>query len=299
MMRRRDDNRRAFYVVLFIELPFEGIDDYVCVPCTWMIVRKATEQNSVVAYPTKEDPFVTRDRVKSKERCKNEWGFYVATVKYETDSHRDAEDWIARINNYGPLEEEGLNTADTEPKFSLNMKLRIANRSHSSKLNDNSRKPLPRISIKRPALPEPNKQLDRKRMKSDDAAQSSSAVVTNDNAEPGSSRQEQSIIAQDNKPMESAQTETTASDSNGTASSSQQKDENLQQSLPIQEQQESSIPSVDVDTPILVIDDDEEVQPTRIKEQRLPSNQAISQFTKQPEPIREPQVVEAPSIEIN
>lgn len=57
-------------------------------------------------------------------------------------------------------------------------------------------------------------------MKSDDAAQSSSAVVTNDNAEPGSSRQEQSIIAQDNKPMESAQTETTASDSNGTASSS-------------------------------------------------------------------------------
>lgn len=54
-----------------------------------------------------------------------------------------------------------------------------------------------------------------------------------------------------------------------------------------------------MDTPILVIDDDGEVQPTRIKEQRLPSNQAISQFTKQPEPIREPQVVEAPLIEIN
>ncbi|AEE09526.1 conserved hypothetical protein [Cotesia vestalis bracovirus] len=329
MIRRRDDNRRAFYVVEFIELPFEGIDDYVCVPCTWMIVRKATEQNSVVAYPKREDPFVTRDRVKSKERCNNDWGFYVATVKYETgefksmysltgrvyhlrsiygsrssqklreNSHRDAEDWIARINNYGPFVEEGLNTTDTEPKFPLNKKLRIANRSHSSKLNDNSRKPLPRISIKRPALVEPNKQLDGKRMKLDDVAQSSSAVVTDANTEPGSSRQEQSIIAQDNQPMESAQTETTASDSNGTARSSQQNKENLQQSLPIQEQQQSSIPSIDVNTPILVIDDDEGVRPTSIKEQRLPSNQAISQFTKQPESIREPQIVAAPSIEIN
>lgn len=142
-MRRRDNNRRAFYVVQFIELPFEGIDDYVCVPYTWMIMRKATEKRSVVAYPTNEDPFVTRDRVKSKERYKDEWSFYVATVKYETDSHRDAELMrmrmmirmryrrIAeqRMNNYGIFRRIGLNTADTEPKFPLNKKLRIANRS--------------------------------------------------------------------------------------------------------------------------------------------------------------------------
>lgn len=83
-MRRSNDNRRAFYVVQFIELPFEGIDNYVCVPCTWMIVRKATEHNSVVAYPIREDPSVTRDRVKSKERCNDEMRFYVAIVKYET-----------------------------------------------------------------------------------------------------------------------------------------------------------------------------------------------------------------------
>nr|CCQ19218.1 conserved hypothetical BEN domain protein [Cotesia sesamiae Kitale bracovirus] len=271
MMRRSNDNRRAFYVVQFIELPFEGIDNYVCVPCTWMIVRKATEHNSVVAYPIREDPSVTRDRVKSKERCNDEMRFYVAIVKYETDSYRDAEYWIKTRNDYGSLVEEELKTIDTEPKFPLNKKLRIANRSHSTKLNDNSRK----------------------RMKQDDAAQSSSTVVTVANAEPGSSKQEQSMIAQDNQLIESAQIETTASDSNGTASSSI-----LQQSLQIQEQQESSIPFVDVDTPILVINDNEEAQPTSIEEQQVPSNQAVSQFRKQPEPNQVPQIVTAPSIEM-
>ncbi|CAD6243348.1 GSCOCT00013040001.2-RA-CDS [Cotesia congregata] len=300
-MKRHNNYKRAFYVVQFIELPFEGIDDYVCVPYTWLIVRKATDQKAVVAYPKDEDPFNTRDRVKRKERHNHEWRFYMAIVKYESDSYGDAEYWIATRNDYGPLVEKELKTTDSEPKFPLNKKLRVANRNHSSKLNDNPRKPLPRISIKRPALPEPNKQLDGKRIKLDDAAQSSSAVVTDANAEPGSSRQEQSIIAQDNQPMESAQTETTASDSNGTSSSSQRKDENLQESLPIQEQQELGMPYIDVatsDTPALVIDEDEEVQTASIVEQQVPSNQAISQFTEQPEPIREPKIPVAPSIEM-
>nr|QZB49160.1 BEN [Cotesia vestalis bracovirus] len=298
MMKRNNNYRRAFYVVQFTELPFEGIDDYVCVPYTWLIRYNTIDQRAVVSYPKDEDPFNTRDRVKRKEKCNDEWRFYMASVKYKSDSYSDAEYWIATKNDYGALVEEELKTIDTEPNFPLNKKLRIANRNHSSKLNDNPRKPLPRISIKRPALPEPNKQLDGKRMKLDDAAQSSSAVLTNVNAEPGSSRQEQSIIAQDNQPMESTQTGTTASDSNGTASSSQQKDENLQESLPIQEQQESSIPSIDVDTPILVMDDDDEVQPTSIEEHQVPSNQVTLQFTEQPEPIREPQILVVPSREM-
>ncbi|CAH2096399.1 unnamed protein product [Euphydryas editha] len=228
MIRRMDHSRRAFYVVQFLELPFEGIDDYVCVPNPWVKVRKATKNKSVVAYPQDEDPFVTRDRVKNEERCNDAWRYYMASIKYETDSFEDAEYWIA-TSNYNALSIEGeLKT--TEPEFWLNKKLRIANRNHSSKLNDNPRKPLPRMSIKRPLLPEPNKQLHGKQMKLDDAAQSSSAVVTDANAEPGSSRQEQSIIAQDNQPMESAQKETTASDSNGTSKSSQRKDKNLQES---------------------------------------------------------------------
>ncbi|AAZ04290.1 hypothetical protein ORF1102 [Cotesia plutellae polydnavirus] len=297
-MKRNNNYRRAFYVVQFTELPFEGIDDYVCVPYTWLIRYNTIDQRAVVSYPKDEDPFNTRDRVKRKEKCNDEWRFYMASVKYKSDSYSDAEYWIATKNDYGALVEEELKTIDTEPNFPLNKKLRIANRNHSSKLNDNPRKPLPRISIKRPALPELNKQLDGKRMKLDDAAQSSSAVLTNVNAEPGSSRQEQSIIAQDNQPMESTQTGTTASDSNGIASSSQQKDENLQESLPIQEQLESSIPSIDVDTPILVMDDDDEAQPTSIEEQQVPSNQVTSQFTEQPEPIREPQILVVPSREM-
>ncbi|KAH0547180.1 uncharacterized protein LOC123269298 isoform X2 [Cotesia glomerata] len=301
MMKRHNNYRRAFYVVQFVELPFEGIDDYVCVPYMWLMFRKATDQKAVVAYPKDEDPFNTRDRVKRKERRNDEWRFYMAIVKYESDSYGDAEYWIATRNDYGPLVEEELKTTESEPKFPLNKKLRVANRNYSSKLNDNPRKLLPRISIKRPALPEPNKQLDGKWMKLDDDAQSSSTVVTDANAEPGSSRQEQSIITQDNQPIESAQTERTASDSHGTSSSSQRKDENLQESLPIQEQEDISIPYIDVatpDTPALVIDNDEEVQPTSIVKQQVTSNQAISQFTEQPEPIREPQIPVAPSIEV-
>ncbi len=83
-MKRSGNNRRAFSVVQFIELPFEGIDDYVCVPYTWLVVRKAIDQKVAVAYPKDEDPFNTRDRVKRKERYDNEWKFYMAAVKYES-----------------------------------------------------------------------------------------------------------------------------------------------------------------------------------------------------------------------
>ena len=83
-MKRNNKYRRAFYVVQFIELPFEGIDDYVCVPCTWLIRFNTIDQRAVVTYPKDEDPFNTRDRVKRKERYNDEWRFYIATVKYES-----------------------------------------------------------------------------------------------------------------------------------------------------------------------------------------------------------------------
>ncbi|KAH0551129.1 hypothetical protein KQX54_000130, partial [Cotesia glomerata] len=105
-MTRRSDNKRAFYVVQFIELPFENIDDYVCVPYTWLTVRKAMYDKVVVAYPNDEDPFDTRDRVERKERYNDKWRFYMATVEYKSDSFDDAEFWIAARNDYGPLVEE-------------------------------------------------------------------------------------------------------------------------------------------------------------------------------------------------
>ncbi|CAH2096403.1 unnamed protein product [Euphydryas editha] len=150
MIRRMDHSRRAFYVVQFLELPFEGIDDYVCVPNPWVKVRKATKNKSVVAYPQDENPFVTRDRVKNEERCNDAWRYYMASIKYEKDSFEDAEYWIA-TSNYNALSIEGeLKTTGIEPEFSLNKQLRIANRNHSSKLNDNPRKPLPRIISTKP-----------------------------------------------------------------------------------------------------------------------------------------------------
>ncbi len=83
-MKRNSCNRRGFYVVQFIEIPFEGIDDYVCVPYTWMVVRRAIDQKAAVAYPKDENPFDTRERVKRQERYDDEWRFYMAAVKYES-----------------------------------------------------------------------------------------------------------------------------------------------------------------------------------------------------------------------
>ncbi|CAG9568010.1 unnamed protein product [Danaus chrysippus] len=132
-----------------------------------------------------------------------------------------------------------------------------------------------------------------------DDAQTSSAVVTDASKEPGSSRQEQSIIIQENEPMESAHTGTTVSNCDATMSCSQQKDK--KDSLPTQEEQELSMPCIDeatADTPALVMDNDEEVQPISNVEHQVLSNQAISQFTEQPEPIQEPQISADPSIQM-
>ena len=83
-MAPNKSSRRGFYVVQFMELPFEGINDYVCIPYTWMIKRRATDHKAIVAYPNDEDPFDTRDRVKRQERYSDEWRFYAVTVRYES-----------------------------------------------------------------------------------------------------------------------------------------------------------------------------------------------------------------------
>ena len=82
MMNR--DQRRLFYVVQFIELPFEGIDDNVCVYYSWIIFGKSSSRNVVVTYPNNEDPLKTKERVKRKERPNDSWRFYTAYLKYES-----------------------------------------------------------------------------------------------------------------------------------------------------------------------------------------------------------------------
>ncbi|CAH2096400.1 unnamed protein product [Euphydryas editha] len=137
MIRRMDHSRRAFYVVQFLELPFEGIDDYVCVPNPWVKVRKATKNKSVVAYPQDEDPFVTRDRVKNEERCNDAWRYYMASIKYETDSFEDAEYWIA-TSNYNALSIEGeLKTTATDNQYLQNEQQFQGNHSERALVNEN------------------------------------------------------------------------------------------------------------------------------------------------------------------
>lgn len=84
----RNRGEMAFYVVQFLELPYKGIDDYVCVPHTWVIVRRRQDGKSVIAYPEDRDPAVTRDRAKRKERCRDDWNFYVADVIYQSSEFK-------------------------------------------------------------------------------------------------------------------------------------------------------------------------------------------------------------------
>ncbi|AEE09484.1 conserved hypothetical protein [Cotesia vestalis bracovirus] len=213
-MRPKREDEHEFYAIQFIELPFEGIDDYVCVPYTWLIMHQVTEQRAVVAYPKDEDPFDTRDRAKRKERYNDAWGFYMAAVKRGSNSYFDVEFWIATRNDYGPLVEKESEVTEIQPKLRVNKKLRSANQNHKSKSNDNFRKPLPRISIKRPTTSELKKEINEKRLKLDESTQSSSAVVNDATVDLRSSNRKQSVIIQDKQSMECSQAEESSVASN-------------------------------------------------------------------------------------
>lgn len=50
------------------------------------------------------------------------------------------------------------------------------------------------------------------------------------------------------------------------------------------------MPSLNVDTPTVAIDDDKEVQPTNNMERQLSSNQVIAKFMEMLQPVQEPQI---------
>lgn len=81
------DHKRLFYVVQFIELPFKNIDDYVCVPSSWVILNKSFKPKGNVTYPDNEDPFDTKGRVKRREKPNDDWRFYPAFIKYESGEY--------------------------------------------------------------------------------------------------------------------------------------------------------------------------------------------------------------------
>ncbi|CAD6243401.1 GSCOCT00013056001.2-RA-CDS [Cotesia congregata] len=271
-MTRKNDNKRAFYVVQFIELPFESIDDYVCVPNTWLIVRKATDDKVVVAYPKDEDPFDTRDRVKRKERYNDEWRFYLASIKYESNSYSDAEFWIATRNDYGPLVEEKSKPTKLPQKPSVNEKFLNAIQNRMSESNDNFRKPLPILSIKRPGKSISKKEIEEKRLKQDESAPSSSAVVNNAKVETRSSKRKQSVIILDNQSMECCPTEESSvasyADKSTEPRSKTPRTEQTEQTL------SSSVTDVDKRTKVINIDDEDHSQLVKKPDQNNSMSQA-------------------------
>ncbi|AEE09584.1 conserved hypothetical protein [Cotesia vestalis bracovirus] len=210
------DQRRLFYVVQFIELPFENIDDHVCVYYSWIIFGKSSSRNVIVTYPNNEDPLETKERVRRKERPNDSWRFYTAYLKYESDDFEDADLWIAR-NEFGTDEQESKKK-DRQAKCQLDRKLRSANRSCWSEKNldkpqvtvkpyNKSRKPLPRIAIRRPLSQERDQNLKNKCLKLNENPE---PVVITDHktAASGSSKQEKSIIITGNQVIQKVQTNT-------------------------------------------------------------------------------------------
>ncbi|XP_047521854.1 uncharacterized protein LOC125060817 isoform X1 [Pieris napi] len=207
------DQRRSFYVIQFIELPFEGIDDYVCVPYSWITFIKSTNRNIVVNYPNNEDPLETKERVRRKERPNKSWKLYMAYLKYESDDFQDAELWITR------KEVSGKKVSDTEPEPQLNKKLRSANQyiwpeSNSDKPYltvkpyNNPRKPLPRISIRQPLSQVSKQNLNKKCLKSDENPEPEEVITEHITAKSGSSKREQAVIITGNQVIQKNQTKT-------------------------------------------------------------------------------------------
>ncbi|KAG6558532.1 hypothetical protein K425_MDEM000204, partial [Microplitis demolitor] len=88
-----------YYVIQFLKLPYEGIDKYVCIPWSWIVMPRQMDQKVIVSYPV-ENPSETAKRVKRRQRCSEDWNLYLSLVEYGTDDYEDAEIFIkGKIND--------------------------------------------------------------------------------------------------------------------------------------------------------------------------------------------------------
>ncbi|XP_022815308.1 uncharacterized protein LOC111348735 isoform X2 [Spodoptera litura] len=85
------DPSYKYYVIQFRQSPFQNIDDFVCVPTTWIDDRGS--KGIFAAYPSERLP-TTRSIVKSRQDYDKEWKFYLCTPKYGTNCPWDAENII-------------------------------------------------------------------------------------------------------------------------------------------------------------------------------------------------------------
>ncbi|XP_057336872.1 protein PFC0760c-like [Microplitis mediator] len=85
-----------YYVVEFSDPPYCDIDQYVCIPDSWIQLREIVDQAVVTKFPV-ENLSITKKRVKDGEVFSDAWSIYVAEVKYGTDSYEDAEKYIKTL----------------------------------------------------------------------------------------------------------------------------------------------------------------------------------------------------------
>ncbi|KAG8039447.1 hypothetical protein G9C98_008090 [Cotesia typhae] len=91
-------DKYRYVVVQFLQLPYSDIGDYVCIPSSWIRIRRVTDM-SIVAYP-EEPPLITRMRIINCDEPSKKWKLYMAIIKFETCSYKDAYEYILdKIHN--------------------------------------------------------------------------------------------------------------------------------------------------------------------------------------------------------
>ena len=80
-------------MVQFEQKPYKNIEDYVCVPSSWIKLTRPSDQKLLVGYPV-EKPWDTEKRVKRRQRLSKDWRFYRTLTVYDTDCYEGAQIFI-------------------------------------------------------------------------------------------------------------------------------------------------------------------------------------------------------------
>ncbi|XP_013136511.1 PREDICTED: uncharacterized protein LOC106101737 [Papilio polytes] len=95
-----DEYVHKYYIVRFLEKPYDTVDLEVCVPHGWMKFDKRG-QNHSVAYPAEYSLF-TKQLVQDNSLARRDWRYYKVKVQFRSDSFMEAENYIKSRNNNEP-----------------------------------------------------------------------------------------------------------------------------------------------------------------------------------------------------
>ncbi|KAJ8718489.1 hypothetical protein PYW08_002726 [Mythimna loreyi] len=160
-----------YYVIQFLQLPYKGIDEYICVPWSWIVLRRKQDQRVIVSYPV-ENPSDTAKRVKKRQKRSYDWKLYMSDIIYGTDVYEDAEIFI----NEKITDAKYSNQNKRDQDLSAPVKKKTRRPKRNSKSNHDIGKPLDLVTsensdksetkqLKRTALPTPGTEAALKRSK--------------------------------------------------------------------------------------------------------------------------------------